>query len=276
MPLPAAAAGFIAPLALEGVAQAGKALGTVLPTELDRRNKERLAELRRREDLGLLGLTDQQESVIREQAQASRAAAKRANEAEMARGMAASGSGSGQGLNMALAGQQAEMDAAQSLGVDIAQADVAQQQADMDELDALIAASARRQMQRRSAGADVLRGFADVGQEELLYRRETGQGAQGPGATKGAAREHLEERQKREPDPADDVIDSVMPTLTRSQALAAARMTAGSPDVDPETGDWKGVDPRIAEIMVFYGVDKAEAEDAMEYLRENPHLARRD
>jgi hypothetical protein len=175
------------PMAIEGVSQAGQLATKLAPTKLDKRNKARLAALQRRADRDLLGLTDAEEQVLRSQMQQERAAEEKALTAERARAIAASGQGSGAELAMALEAEQQSMEGAQRMGESIAAADLQKAAEEQDELEQLYAAEAQRQVQRRQAAADALSNIGDVAQAELLFARETAQGAQGQDAQTGAA-----------------------------------------------------------------------------------------
>tara|TARA_R110000751_G_scaffold191833_2_gene297456 strand:- start:5096 stop:5776 length:681 start_codon:yes stop_codon:yes gene_type:complete len=187
MPLTAAAAAFLAPIVIEGVTQTAGVISANRKTDLDRRNEERLEELRRRSEMNALGLTDEEEAVLRSQQEQSRSAAQTGLEAKHRAAMAASGSGSGAALAQAQAAQQEEMTGQQKIGETIAAADLAERASEEDEIEALIAAQAQRQIQKRTTRSDALSDVGDVAQQEMLFRRLSGQGSQGPGATTGAA-----------------------------------------------------------------------------------------
>ena len=174
--MPVLTTAALAALAIEGGVQAAKVISKNRKTDLDRRNAERLAELKRREELDLLGLTDAEEAVMRTQQEQSRLAAKKALDAERSRALAATGGGSGASLAMALQAEQDEMEGQQAIGESIAEADLAEKAREEDELEELIAAIANRQAQKRRTRAGALEEVGDVAQAEMLFARTTAQG----------------------------------------------------------------------------------------------------
>lgn len=189
--MPVLTTAALAALAIEGGTQAAKVISKNRKTDLDRRNAERLAELQRREELDLLGLTDSEEAVLRTQQEQSRLAAKKALDADRSRALAATGGGSGASLAMALQGEQAEMEGQQAIGESIAEADLAAKAEEEDEIEELIAAIANRQAQKRQTRSGALEDVGDVAQQELLFARLTDQGgvAAADGEEKDAALE---------------------------------------------------------------------------------------
>lgn len=232
----AAAAAFLVPLAIEGV-KAGSKMVANRKTDLDRRNEERIEALKRREEMGALGLTDAEEAMMRQQAESSRSAAQRSLEAERRAAQAAFGTGSGAALATNLAAEQGEMAGQQNIGNTIAAADLEEKDAEMDELEQLIAVNSNREMQRRAVRQEGLSNMGDVVTNEMLFRRETGQGAQGPDAETGAAAKARTER----------------PPKTDESASERLR--------------YKGQ-------LLEAGFSEAEAEAALVYIEENGHLSR--
>jgi len=104
-------------------ATAGKAGLQAIPTKFEREQKKRLAELQRKQELGLLGLTEAERAQIESQLRAPREQAQRRSDAEIAR-LSTPTAQSGQQLLAAQLGaegrQRMEADlASQLLGMDI-------------------------------------------------------------------------------------------------------------------------------------------------------------
>jgi len=114
------------PLAMAGIAAGAAAAKTglqAIPTKFERDQKKRLKELQRKQEMGLLGLTEAERSQIESQLRGSREQAQRRSDAEIAR-LSTPTAQSGQQLLAAQLGaegrQRMEADlASQLLGMDI-------------------------------------------------------------------------------------------------------------------------------------------------------------
>lgn len=149
-------------------------LPALIPSKLNRENKRRLEELKRREEQGLLGLTGKEEAAIggRLRTTADQAAEQAAQQqkALLAGGGSARG---GQALAQAQAAQQQRMELEQGVGQKILEADLAERQREEDEMRALEAAVEERRRELVGAvgsvaGAGIEAGFTESSKQAII------------------------------------------------------------------------------------------------------------
>jgi len=149
-------------------------LPALLPSKLNRENKKRLEELKRREEQGLLGLTAKEEAAMsgRLRTTADQAAEQAAQQqkALLAGGGSARG---GQALAQAQAAQQQRMELEQGVGQKILEADLAERQREEDEMRALEAAVEERRRELVGAvgsiaGAGIEAVFTTAAQQAVI------------------------------------------------------------------------------------------------------------
>ncbi len=135
----------------EGVQQAGK----IIPSKFDKEQQKRLEELKRREEIGLLGLTEQERNVLESRMQGRSQQAQARSDAERNRLLAAQGVTSGQALQQAT--QVEEVRGRQEAAVQqaIEEQDIREKQREEEELRALEAAVAQDTAESRQALANV-------------------------------------------------------------------------------------------------------------------------
>lgn len=160
---------------LGGLSEVPQALGTLMPTALDRSNRERRRALERRAELNLLGLSEDEMAVQRDAVTREVEASERALADRRQRAMAGAGMGSGEALKVALEAEQAQLAQRSQLAQELQRQDVAEQAAELDELDQLIAEQARRQNERRAAIAAPVKQGADSLTDFLDFTRTSGQ-----------------------------------------------------------------------------------------------------
>jgi hypothetical protein len=149
-------------------------LPALLPSKLNRENKRRLEELKRREEQGLLGLTAKEEAAIggrlRTTADVAAKQAEQQQKALLAGGGSARG---GQALAQAQAAQQQRMELEQGVGQKILEADLAERQREEDEMRALEAAVEERRRELVGAvgavaGAGIEAGFTESAKQAII------------------------------------------------------------------------------------------------------------
>jgi hypothetical protein len=140
-------------------------LPKLIPSKLDRENKRRLEALKKREERGLLGLSQKEEAAmysgLRSTADQASEQMEQQQKALLAGGGQATG---GQALAASLGLQQERMAMESEIGDRILQADLAERQREMDELRALEAAVAQKKQERVEAAV----GIAGAGLEAGL------------------------------------------------------------------------------------------------------------
>lgn len=149
-------------------------LPQLIPTKYDREQKQRLEDLRRKEELGLLGLSEQEEALMGRRLQGRSQAAAQAAEAERNRLLAGSGGATGGGalLGAQLAEEERQR-AEERISTEIMQADLEKKRRQEDEIRALEAARGERQAQALGAagaivGAGIEAGVTTAAQERLF------------------------------------------------------------------------------------------------------------
>ncbi len=132
----------------------GEALGQVsniLPSEFERKRKERLGGLQRKEEMGLLGLTEVEKNQLYGQAGARSLQAQQRGDAQRAQLMATQGVTGGQALAAAQALEEQRAVAEADTALKVGELDLQRAAAQREELLALEAAQAQTEADRRSA-----------------------------------------------------------------------------------------------------------------------------
>ena len=148
-------------------ATAGQTISQVeklLPSEFERKQKERLRELERKEELGLLGLTEQERSALEGRFEGKVRSASELAAAERQRLLAGGGQAiTGQALEQAVAGQ--EVQERELLGIQqaVEEQDLARKVAQEEELRALEAADEQRRKEKVAAIASVASAGLEAG-----------------------------------------------------------------------------------------------------------------
>lgn len=126
--------------------------GLVGGAKLQQENKKRLEALKKREEMGTLGLTAKEEAAIAGRLRGAQKTAQEQSEALQKRLLAGGGMATGgQALASEAAAQQARMEAESGVAQQILQADLEREQQQKDEMRALEAAIAERR--REAVGA---------------------------------------------------------------------------------------------------------------------------
>tara|TARA_R100000655_G_scaffold43483_1_gene79773 strand:- start:1184 stop:1837 length:654 start_codon:yes stop_codon:yes gene_type:complete len=169
------------------------AAGRMLPTEMDRASKKRLAELNRLAEADALGLTETEQKMILSQARTAREGARRQQEATRKQQLAGFGAGSGEALSAALMQEEGRALEEQILMQDLAEKDLQKRAEQEQELADLAALRSQRQLERRAALADVAQAGADTILDGLAFRETVGAGSIGEGII-GARRAQLSQQ----------------------------------------------------------------------------------
>jgi len=150
---------------LAGVAgTAASNLPTLLPSKLAQQNKTRLEALKRREELGMLGLTEEEQSAMENRLQAPARAAQDAADFERKRLLAGTtGATGGQALEQALAAEQQQMQQQTDIAGRVLQADLQEQERERNDMRALEAAGEQRRQEIAGALGGLLGGGLEAG-----------------------------------------------------------------------------------------------------------------
>lgn len=150
---------------LAGVgATAASQLPQLIPTSYDREQKKRLAELQRKEELGMLGLTDQERRVLEGRAGGAMQQAQQQAAAQRQQYLAGGGSATGgQSLLQAQLADEQKRQARERINTEIEAQDLAKQQRQIEEMRALEAARAERKSQAVAAGGAILGAGIEAG-----------------------------------------------------------------------------------------------------------------
>ncbi len=169
MALPAIAASV-----LTGVAgQTLGSIGALIPTELEKKNRQRLKELERLEEMNALGLTEQERSVVEGKLTQKSAKASELASSERNRLLASGGASSGQALEQAMLGDEQVSRQLTQVQQIVEEQDLAKRRTQTEELRALEAADAEVKAKRISAVAGIASaglegGLASAAQQKLL------------------------------------------------------------------------------------------------------------
>jgi|TARA_R100000081_G_scaffold79677_1_gene46539 hypothetical protein len=163
------------PLTMAGIAAGSAAVKTglqAIPTKFEREQKKRLKELQRKQELGLLGLTDAERAQIESQLRGTREQAQRRSDAEIAR-LSTPTAQQGQQLLAAQLGAEGRQRMEADLAGQILGMDIQRQREQEADIAALEAQQGLRQAELRSnlasipmAGAETLIG--QMGLERLI------------------------------------------------------------------------------------------------------------
>lgn len=138
---------------------AGGALSTapkLMKTDLEKEQAKRLAELKRRQEQGALGLTTREQAAIESRLKAGAEQVQRQAEQERARYLAGGGGAmGGQALAQAQAGEQQRMELQTKVADKVLEADLAEKEAELAELYDLQAAQSEMKSRRRQAAFDL-------------------------------------------------------------------------------------------------------------------------
>ena len=171
------------PLALSILgATAGTAISqlpNIIPSKFEREQKKRKEALQRKEEMGLLGLTDKERGVLEGRLESKSMAAADFSAQERQRALAGMGAGvAGQSLLSAQVSDEQLRAQNAAVSQAIAEQDLAKEQAQVDEIRALEAAqgefSARRAQGIASIGAAGLEaGFSTAAQQKIIQGATT-------------------------------------------------------------------------------------------------------
>ena len=165
---------LIAALVAAG-ASALKNAGALAPDELERQNKARLEELKRREEMGALGLTDQEQAALERRLRQGSERVQEQAQFERERLLAGTGGAvAGQALQQAAAAEDKLMRLQTEVAGRVQEADLAEKEKEEDELRALEAAVAERKRERRDAlgevGATTLQAGFGASQQQAIVQ----------------------------------------------------------------------------------------------------------
>ena len=155
-------------------ASTAQTLPSLIPTEFDKENKRRLAELQARERAGNLGLTDKEQAIMERRLSGGMQAAAMGAEAERNRLLAGSGGASaGQALLGAQIADEQRQAAQERINTEIMAADEEKKRRQIEEMRALQATEGERQKQALGAagaiiGSGVEAGVTTAAQERLF------------------------------------------------------------------------------------------------------------
>jgi len=165
---------------LAGVgATAASQLPQLIPTSYDREQKKRLAELQRKEELGMLGLTDQERRVLEGRAGGAMQQAQQQAAAQRQQYLAGGGSATGgQSLLQAQLADEQKRQARERINTEIEAQDIAKKQRQVEEMRALEAARGERKAQAVGAagaiiGSGIEAGVTTSAQERLFAGART-------------------------------------------------------------------------------------------------------
>lgn len=161
---------------------AGQTLGqlpSLIPSSLERAQKKELEALKRRQELGTLGLTDKEQAAIIGRLSGGASQAEAYGESERMRALAGAGATGGKALEMAVLGDAARADRQEKIGQAVLEADLAREEAEKERIRALEAAAAEQRGQRLAAassiaGAGLEAGLTTAAQQKII------QGARSP------------------------------------------------------------------------------------------------
>ena len=163
------------------VAGAGiSALPQIIPSKFEREQKKRLEALQRKEEMGTLGLTDKERSVLEGRLETKADASEEFAAQERQRLLAAQSGGATSGARLLGAQVASEQAREQNRAIDqaIAEQDLAKQQRQIDEIRALEAAQGQYSANRAQAiagvvGSGVEAGFGAAAQQKIIQGNMT-------------------------------------------------------------------------------------------------------
>lgn len=162
---------------------AGSAIGalpSIIPSKFEREQKKRLEALQRREEMGTLGLTDKEQSVLEGRLETKADSAEEFAQSERERLLATQSGGATAGAKLLGAQVASEMEREQNRAIDqsVAEQDLAKQQRQIDEIRALEAAQGQYAANRTQAiagvvGSGVEAGFSSAAQQKIIQGNMT-------------------------------------------------------------------------------------------------------
>tara|TARA_R100001463_G_scaffold70451_3_gene124113 strand:- start:5756 stop:6421 length:666 start_codon:yes stop_codon:yes gene_type:complete len=162
---------------------AGSAIGalpSIIPSKFEREQKKRLEALQRKEEMGTLGLTDKEQSVLEGRLETKADSAEDFAQQERERLLATQSGGATSGAKLLGAQVASEMEREQNRAIDqsVAEQDLAKQQRQIDEIRALEAAQGQYAANRTQAiagvvGAGVEAGFSSAAQQKIIQGNMT-------------------------------------------------------------------------------------------------------
>ena len=157
------------------------ALPDLIPSRFERENKKRLKELQRKQEMGLLGLSEREKNAIQAQQRNTRRQAQQYAGAE--RGRLTQNQGQPQ---MALLGQQMADESRQRLEADLASQilnlDLAREAQQIEEMRALEAGQAQINQARREAAVAPIQAGAEAATGQIAFENMIGRGGRMPGS----------------------------------------------------------------------------------------------
>ena len=160
--------------------QAASQIGNLLPSSLDRANKQELEKLKRAQEMGTLGLTEKEQALMLQKLSAGAGASAAQSEAERARLLAGGGmAGGAKALEQAVAQDAARAAQQERISATILEQDLAKEASQKETIAALQAAEAERKAQKRQifgslAGAAIESAVTGVADQAVI------QGAKSP------------------------------------------------------------------------------------------------
>ena len=162
---------------------AGSAVGalpSIIPSKFEREQKKRLEALQRREEMGTLGLTDKEQSVLEGRLETKADSAEDFAQNERERLLATQSGGATAGAKLLGAQVASEMEREQNRAIDqsVAEQDLAKQQRQIDEIRALEAAQGQYAANRTQAlagvaSAGIEAGFSSAAQQKIIQGNMT-------------------------------------------------------------------------------------------------------
>ncbi len=169
-----------------GLPIAGKAIGNKIrskETDYDKYNQRQLAELERRQEMGTLGLSGEEERLLRDQFASPIIQTQREGEQRRRQLMASGDVGGGQALLQAGLADTAALEARGQAELAVAEADYKKEQAQRQEIEDRMAQEARREMSIRERRADLLEAGVEAGGDFFAKKRQI-TGAKNPAVAK--------------------------------------------------------------------------------------------
>jgi len=169
-----------------GLPVVGKAIGNRIrskETDYDKYNQRQLAELERRQEMGTLGLSAEEERMLRDQFASPIIQTQREGEQRRRQLMASSDVGGGQALLQAGLADTAALEARGQAELAVAEADYKKEQAQRQELEDRMAQEARREMSIRERRAALVEQGVEAGGDFFARKRQIA-GAKDPAVAK--------------------------------------------------------------------------------------------
>ncbi len=152
---------------LEGIQQASN----IIPSEFDREQKRRLAALKNREEMNLLGLSEQERNTLEGRLQGRSQAAQLKADSDRARLLASQTATGGQALAQATAQDEARARQEVAIQQAVEEQNLAEKQRETSELRALEASVAQDKEKQKQAIANTFASGAEAGLETLAQNQ---------------------------------------------------------------------------------------------------------